>query len=215
MKLLETLSKAEIIDRVLVGEKYFFEILVRRNNPYLYKIGRSYDFSHDDVMDIMQDTYIDAYKNLSGFEKRANFRTWIFRIMLNNCYRKRNKSSFKKEIMQEINDRSKPMFMEQINHVGEIVQNRELGSIIEGALDKIPIEYRMVFTLREMNGLSVSDTASILDITEGNVRVRLNRAKAMLRDALERSYTSNELFEFHLVYCDEMVERVMDKIFSL
>ncbi len=215
MKLLETLSEAEIIDRVLVGEKYFFEILVRRNNPYLYKIGRSYDFSHDDVMDIMQDTYIDAYKNLSGFEKRANFRTWIFRIMLNNCYRKGNKSSFKKEIMQEINDRSKPMFMEQINHVGEIVQNRELGSIIETALNHIPIEYRMVFTLREMNGLSVSDTASILDITEGNVRVRLNRAKAMLRDALERSYTSNELFEFHLVYCDEMVERVMDKIFSL
>lgn len=211
----EKFTDTEIIGRIINGEKALYEIIVRRFNPYLYKIGRSYNYNHEDTQDLMQETFIDAYKNLSQFEDRSDFRTWIARIMLNNCYRKKEKSSFKNEIMQDENDNSKPMFSEGNNDTDKIVQNRELGRIIEDALVKIPFNYRIAFSLREINGLNVAETANLLNISEANVKVRLNRAKTMLRSEIEKTYSASELFEFNLIYCDAIVENVMKKINEL
>jgi len=163
----------------------------------------------------MQETFIDAYKSLLQFEGRADFKTWIIRIMMNNCYRKREKASFKNEIMQDANEYSTPMFSNKNNDIDKIIQNRELRHIIENALRKIPFDYRMVFSLREITGLNVSETAEMLGISETNVKVRLNRAKTMLRRDIENDYSANELFEFNLIYCDPMVENVMKKINEL
>jgi RNA polymerase sigma-70 factor (ECF subfamily) len=107
------------------------------------------------------------------------------------------------------------MFTNRNSNTDKIVQNRELGHIIENALRKIPFDYRMVFSLREINGLNVSETAEMLGISEANVKVRLNRAKIMLRRDIENAYSANELFEFNLIYCDPMVEKVMNKISEL
>lgn len=211
----ENFTETEVIGRVIDGEKAPYEIIVRHFNPYLYKIGRSYNYNHEDTQDLMEETFVDAYKNLLQFEGRADFKTWIIRIMMNNCYRKRGKASFKNEIMQDANEYSTPMFTNSYNDTDKIIQNRELGHIIENALRKIPFDYRMVFSLREINGLNVSETAEMLGISEANVKVRLNRAKIMLRRDVEDAYSANELFEFNLLYCDPMVEKVMNKINEL
>lgn len=211
----EKLTETEIIGRIAAGEKSLYEIIVRRYNPHLYKVGRSYNYNHEDTQDLMQDTFIDAYRNLQQFEGRADFKTWIMRIMLNNCYRKREKLSFKNEISTEVNDQSTPLFAHRDNDTDKIIQNRELGLIIEDALSRIPFDYRMVFALREINGMNVAETASLLNITEANVKVRLNRSKAMLRDHIEQSYSSRELYEFNLIYCDAMVENVMKRIYEI
>jgi len=215
MRQFEKFRETEIIERILKGEKSLYELIVRRFNPYLYKIGRSYNYNHEDTQDLMQETFIDAYKSLSQFEGRASFKTWIIRIMMNNCYRKREKSSFKNEIMQDVNDHSIPMFTNRNNETDNVVQSRELKHIIEDALIRIPLDYRMVFSLREINGLNVSETAAMMNITEANVKVRLNRAKTMLRAEIENAYSATELFEFNLIYCDAMVENVMNKINEL
>src|SRR3546814_18520284 len=76
----EKLTETEIIRRVMCGEKALYEMIVRRFNPCLYKIGRSYNYNHQDTQDLMQETFIDAYKGLSQFEGRAHFKTWIIRI---------------------------------------------------------------------------------------------------------------------------------------
>ena len=211
----EKFTETEIIGRILDGDKSLYEIIVRRFNPYLYKIGRSYNYNHEDTQDLMQETFIDAYKNLNKYEGRASFKTWIIRIMMNNCYRKKRKSSFKNEIIQDMNDNSKPMFISGNNDTEKTIQNRELGHIIEKALVNIPFDYRMVFSLREINGLNVSDTADLLEISESNVKVRLNRAKSMLRKEIESNYVAGELFEFNLIYCDAIVENVMKSINEL
>jgi len=211
----ENFTEAEVIRRVIEGEKALYEIIVRRFNPFLYKIGRSYNYNHQDTQDLMQETFIDAYKSLLQFEGRADFKTWIIRIMMNNCYRKREKASFKNEIMQDANEYSTPMFSNKNNDIDKIIQNRELRHIIENALRKIPFDYRMVFSLREISGLNVSETAEMLGISETNVKVRLNRAKTMLRRDIENDYSANELFEFNLIYCGPMVENVMKKINEL
>lgn len=216
VKQFEKLTEVEIIQRILEGEKPLYEIIVRRFNPYLYKIGRSYNYNHEDTQDLMQGTYVDAFKSLSQFERRSNFKTWLIRIMLNNCYRKKEKFSFKNEYAQaEINENVKPMFNNSNNDANKHLDNRELGHIIEESLGKIPDDYRMVFSLREMNGLNVSETANLLNISETNVKVRLNRAKAMLRNEVEKSYSADEIFEFNLIFCNAITEKVMKRISDL
>lgn len=215
METINELSEIQIVERVLNGEKSLYELIVRRFNPYLYKVGRSYNYNHEDTQDLMQDTFVDAYKNLSQFEGRAGFKTWLIRIMLNNCYRKKEKFSYKNETAKQLQENSQPMFSNKNNDTHKIVQNRELGHIIEDALGKIPEEYRMVFSLREINGMNVAETAELLHISEANVKVRLNRCKAMLRTEIEKSYAGEELFEFNAVYCNAVTARVMNIINEL
>ena len=207
----EKYSDKEVIDNVLDGQIGMFEILIKRTNPFLYKTGRSYNYNHQDTQDLMQDTFIDIFNNLAGFKNLSTFKTWAIRIMLNNCYKKRHKMSFKNEYPSEIIEKAVPMFS-SANDTNNTILNKELNTVIENALAQIPEAYRMVFSLRKVIGLSVSETAETLDITEANVKVRLNRAKSMLRTEIEKTYEKEEIFEFNLIYCDPMVDMVMKKI---
>lgn len=203
----------EIIEKILGGETAWFEILIRRNNPFLYKTGRSCNFSHEDTQDLMQDSFIDAYGNLAKFEHRSSFKTWIIKIMLNKCFQKKEKLSYKKLSVATINDKSTPMFSDKKNNdITEKLAGKELSAVIERALQQLPEKYRLTFSLREMSGMNVSETAETLHITETNVKARLNRAKAMLRKEIEKSYSGEEIFEFNLIYCDAMVNNVMKRI---
>jgi len=157
----------------------------------------------------MQETYLSAYNNLANFQGRASFKTWITKIMLNHCYHARKKYSYKNEtqLLYNVADAAVPVFQQHNNNEKELM-NRELGKILEHALKNIPHDYKIVFTLRELNGFNVAETSDTLGISESNVKVRLNRAKALLRAGLKDMYSPAEIFEFNLVYCDEMVKRV-------
>jgi RNA polymerase sigma factor (sigma-70 family) len=207
-------TDTEVISRILAGEPAFYEILIRRNNPYLFKVGMAYGYNKQDVEDLMQDTFISAYKNLGRFEQRASFKTWIVKIMLHHCYHKKQKLSFKNEkpVYATFNEKKIPMFSHSPADPDKRILNRELRLVIEDAIGRIPVKYRMAFSLRELNGMSVAETAEALGISEVNVKVRLNRAKAMLRKEIEKMYTPEDIFEFNLIYCGRMVERVMAKI---
>src|SRR3954452_13689082 len=97
----QQLTDVDVIERVLNGEISLYEVLIRRYNPYLYKIGMSYGYRHEDVQDLMQETFINAYQSLAKFENRASFKTWIIKIMLNECYHKAQKQSSFREIPVE------------------------------------------------------------------------------------------------------------------
>ena len=211
--LADGITDLEVIRRILTGEVVLFEMLIKRNNSSLYKTGRSYGFNHQDVEDLMQETYINAYSNLSKFEGRSSFRTWIIKIMLNQCHHKAKKFSFRNEKPRELsqNENYIPMFSSKADP-NNAIANREMTAILQNAIFQIPIDYRMVFSLRELNGLSIAETADALDITPSNVKVRLNRAKTMLRKQLEQIYSGENLFEYNLIYCDKMVEKVMSTI---
>lgn len=209
------LSEAELIDRVKNGDLAVFEVLIRRYNPYLYKVGRSYRFNHQDVEDIMQETFIKVYQNLSKLENSKYFKTWLIKIMLNECYRKSHKAGKQKEVALDtfLNEKISPMFSNNNNSDTEKnVTNREMNSAIENAIKQIPLDYSLVFSLRELNGMSVMETATALSITETNVKARLSRAKAMLRKEVEKMYSPEEIFQFNLIYCDSIVTKVMDAI---
>jgi RNA polymerase sigma-70 factor (ECF subfamily) len=218
LKQFDTLTETELIRRIRDGETELYEILIRRYNPYLYKVGMSYGFNHQDVEDLMQDSFISAYMNLDKFEGRSSFKTWLVRIMLNHCYQKSKKTSHKNEKLMEtnFNDQATPMFQDQqpVDAYRTVV-NKEVSQIIGKALVKIPVDYRLVFCLRELNGMSTAETAEAIGITETNVKVRLNRARHLLRQTIEKMYSPEDIFEFNLIYCDKIVNNVMNKINSL
>jgi RNA polymerase sigma factor (sigma-70 family) len=210
-----TIQDEEVIPKIIGGETGLFEVLIRRNNPFLYKTGMSYGFSHHDTEDLMQDAFVAAYENLNKFEHRSSFKTWIIRIMLNLCYKKIHKASFKNEkpVTGDFQLNDEPLFETNSNEdIHRLAINKELNRVIETALLNIPLEYRMVFSLRELMGMNTADTSGALGITETNVKVRLNRAKHMLREKIVAVYSPAEIFEFNLVYCNRITQLVMEKI---
>ncbi|MDN3606555.1 sigma-70 family RNA polymerase sigma factor [Kaistella yonginensis] len=212
MKTQAQYSDEELIQKILHQETALFELIIRRNNQSLYRIGKMYHFSHEDTQDLMQETYIKAYTHLNQFQNRSSLKTWLSKIMVHECYRKSQKWAFKNVESLEKN----PSLFAKLGstETSNKVMNTELNTVIEKSLLHIPEDYRTVFLLREINGLNVLETAEILDITESNVKTRLSRAKSFLRKEIEKTYNKEEIFEFNLIYCDAMVERVMQKIVS-
>jgi RNA polymerase sigma-70 factor (ECF subfamily) len=214
--LLTKSSEEEIIRKILDGEMALFEILIRRYNSILYKIARSYDFNHEEAQDLLQETHISAYQNLKKFQSRSSYKTWIAKIMVNKCLYKLSYGSSKYEVSHQVSDENlQPMFSSKKQNTEHEVLNKELSHILEKSLEIIPVHYRTVFILREVEGLSVAETAEMLSVTPVNVKVRLNRAKNLLQKELERYYSKTQLYDFNLVYCDSVVKNVFDAISKL
>ena len=216
-KSVQQYSDLEVIQQVITGNTALFEIIIRRYNPYLYKVGRSYGFNHQDTEDLMQETFINSYMNLKQFAERSSFKTWLITIMINQCYRKAHKFNYLKEQTADLlPDNSSFMFLPK-NHsnTDDAVLSKEFNKVVEACLQQLPQEYRTTFALRELAGLSVAETAEVMNTTVPNVKVRLNRAKAMLRKAIEKTYSTEDIYEFNLVCCDHIVTGVMKHISAL
>ena len=211
-KILIQNSEAEIIRKILDGEMALFEILIRRTNSILYKIARSYDFSHEESKDLLQETHISAYQNLNKFEFRSSYKTWTAKIMVHKCLYKLNYGSSKYEVSNIVDENSQPMFSSKKQSTEAEVLNNELSYILEKSLEKIPVHYRTVFILREVEGLSVAETAEMLNLSTVNVKVRLNRAKNLLQKELDKYYSKAQLYNFDLIHCDSVVKHVLDAL---
>ena len=203
----DQLPDTALIDRILAGEKRLFEFIMRRYNQRLFRIGMSLLNDETEVEDAMQTTYVKAYEHLGRFEQRSSAGTWLIRILLNECLAQRKRK-------QRVSARYNEEEMERktsIETPAKILLNKELGKALENALSQLPEKYRMVFVLREIEEMSTRETGDALGIGEQNVKVRLNRAKTMLRDNLN-GYFKENTFHFHLTRCDRMVDRVFRQL---
>lgn len=204
-----------IISRVLLGKAEEYEILVRRYNSLLYKTARGILLKEDDIEDAMQEAYLRAFEKLHQFRKEARFSTWLTRILINCALQQVNK--LKKEPL-----RMDELGADDLNSLQEITEetstNPEIGEnlkkAVESAIDHLPSKYRVVFMLREIEHTPIAEAATILGITEENVKIRLHRAKGMLREILQTELNSLEVFEFQAPRCALLAERVMYQIHS-
>ncbi|MFB6456827.1 sigma-70 family RNA polymerase sigma factor [Chitinophaga sp. Hz27] len=200
-----TNTDAAIIERVQAGEKQLFEILIRKYNQRLYRIGMSILAHPADTQDAMQTSYINAYQNLSRFENRSEFATWLSRIMFNQCQEQQCKSG---HIQSGIDFNHNYTTMKTPE---KDLANKDLGFILEREITALPEQYRLVFVLREIEDMTVRETAEMLAIEEINVKVRLNRAKALLRQRLQ-GYMKNHVYSIHLSRCNRIVSYVMQQL---
>lgn len=202
-----TLSDEETVHRILNGETHLYENLMRKFNTRLYRIGMSIINDDMEAEDIMQTAYINAFRQLHTFQQKSTFSTWLTRIVINESLlhkKKRTKrlQMFSNQVNKEYDDNT-PL---------KNLMNKELKIILEKAVSALPEKYRLVFVMREIQEMSTSETMEILDLGESNVKIRLNRAKEMLRNELSTYYKSTQLFEFNLVRCDKIVNYVMQQI---
>jgi RNA polymerase sigma factor, sigma-70 family len=205
-----------IIQKILDGEKALFEVLIRRTNALLYKIARMYGFNHQDSEDLMQESHISAFQHLNSFAYRSSYKTWISKIMIHKCLYKLKYGYQAKETNEIFNENAQPMHTSlSSSSTDAAVNNNELGKVLESCIQQLPLIYRSVFLLRELEGYSVIETAEMLGITEVNVKVRLNRARIMMQKELETYYNRSEVYSFNLKYCDPLTKKVMEKIDAL
>jgi len=188
-----------LIQRILAGEKDAFEQIIRRYNQRLFRTGMAILNNDAETEDAMQSAYINAYEHLGRFENRAAFSTWLTRIMVNECLKLKKKQK---------NNHSIPENHTTMITPAHVLVNKELNGLLENAISQLPEKYRLVFMLREIEEMSVRETAETLTIEETNVKVRLNRAKTMLRESL-KSYMKGNVYHFHLMRCDRMVVNVL------
>lgn len=207
------ISDEEVIGRILQGEKDLYAVIVRRYNQRLYRIGISILDDDTEVEDAMQVAYIQAYENLAKFSFKASFPTWLTRILINECLlrlKRRGKSIFMNDgNMENVIQYQQPG--EPQTPVTKVL-NAELRAILEEAIRKLPEKYRIVFIMREIENMNVAETKDCLDLSGVNVKVRLNRAKALLRDQLNSYYKKEDILHFHLRRCARMIEIVMGKV---
>lgn len=207
------ITDQQIVEEILQGQKDAFEILIRRYNQRLYRIIRIYIRDEDEIEDLIQETYLSCYENLAGFNRRAAFSTWLTRIAINKALLHLRERKKKLSILDSLKELFSDM---EKNHNSvnpeEKMISQETKIQLEKLVDRLPDKYREVFMMSQIVQMKSVDIASCLDISEENVRVRLLRAKRILKDRLEPALAQNALFEFGNERCDLLTFQVMEMI---
>ena len=185
----------ELLRRFLGGDRDAFRILVQRYHTVLVQIARYYVNSTATAEDVAQDTWIAVLRGAERFEGRASFKTWLFRIVAN-----RARSTGTREKRQIPVDPTDPVAGDRFNAEGmwkepppsfadllaDTEANAELAATVRAVIANLPDIQRSVVTLRDVEGLSTSEVATLLDLSEANARVVLHRARSHIRETVER-----------------------------
>ncbi len=212
----QSIPDLEVVDRVRAGEKGLYELLMRRHNQRLYRVIRSVVTNDVEAEDILQESWVRAYEHLDQFAGLASFSTWITRIAFYEALARSRKSKRWTpledqggDIMPEVTRRRATSTTPET----EAMRN-QLGQMLESAVDGLPVTYRSVFMLREIEQMSTSETAECLGLSEEAVKTRLHRSKALLRRELEGRLGASTAaaYTFLGARCDRTVARVLDRI---
>ncbi len=212
----EPLSDEEIVRRILDGETALFELIMRRYNQRLYRVARAILRDDAEAEDVMQDAYVRAYGHLSQFAGRSQFATWLTRIAIHEALARvqRRKKTDQLGANKWHDGEGEMNIAATALNPEEQLSASELGRALESAILSIPEQYRLVLIMRDVEQLSTTETANALDLTEENVKVRLHRARAMVRKNLfaQAGSEAPRAFGFMGERCDRVVARVMAKI---
>lgn len=212
----QKIGETELIKRILAGEKELYEILVRRNNQKLYRVIRTYLKIEAEIEDVMQNSYIKAYSKLYQFKLNSSFSTWLIRIAINEALARLNEKGKIYNLRGDNRDLSKPLILE-IPDIGELnpqdkMIRKESKVLLENAIDRLEVKYKAVYIMKEVEEMSIKEISDALDITATNVKVRLHRAKLMLKENLYEISADKNVFEFGFSRCDRITENVMNQI---
>jgi RNA polymerase sigma factor (sigma-70 family) len=205
------LKDSDIIRDILKGDKEKYALLMRKYNQRIYRICKGYLKDEDEIENVMQDTYVKAYQNLQAFENRSKFITWLTRIAINECLQNLRRNG-KTDLMDTSEENNEIMKRTDNNDPEKQSLNRELKELLELAISQLPEKYRAVFIMREIEKMSVEETSGAMNLTEANVKIRLNRAKEMLKNTILKNYSMETIFEFNLVRCDRIAQNVLARI---
>ena len=199
-----------VVSQLVGGDRTAFERLMRGNNQRLFRVARAIVLDDAEAEDAVQAAYLAAFLGLERFEGRSSLSTWLTSIVLREAFARRRalvragRLSNIEEVGDELADaRESPE---------DAASLQQLTRLTERAIDGLPPVYRVVLVLRQVQGLSGPETAASLGVSEEVVRVRLHRARNMLRDVLpelELDASGVKPYGFDGERCTRIVERVL------
>jgi RNA polymerase sigma-70 factor, ECF subfamily len=210
----DPLTDEEIVARITAGDSALFEILMRRHNQRVYRAVRAVLGSADDIEDVMQQAYLNAYQHLAQFAGEARFATWLTRIAVNEALGRRRKRN--RFFGEGENDVAISLIESTAPDPEEQASTSELRDVMEREVAALPDLLRVVVMMRDVEGLNTAETADCLGLSEDVVKTRLHRARAILRENLYQraGVTLQSLFSFGQSHCDRLVFAVMAEIRS-
>jgi RNA polymerase sigma-70 factor (ECF subfamily) len=205
------LSDEQVVARVLAGQTALFEVLMRRHNERLYRAARAIVKDESEAEDVMQQAYVNAYSHLRQFDQRARFSTWLTRIAVHEAIARARRRGRYMTMEEEV---AQPGAASSTPDPERQAFARELGRLVESAIDRLPDGAREVFVLRQVEELSTEEAAYVLDVSEAVVKTRLSRARAALRRDLEEraGLAESTAFRFLRPRCDAVVSKVLTRI---
>ncbi len=186
-------AEEQLVHSLRSGEDSGFETLVRSYGPQVMAIARRYLQSEADAADCFQDTFVAVFQSIDSYQQRSSLRHWVRGVTINKCLMKMRKRQRRRE---ESIEHMLPLFDERGNRVevanprqkagiGESLDAEQLQRVVRENIDRLPDDYRLVLLLRDIDGYTTRESASILGIKENAVKTRLHRARSALRYMLE------------------------------
>lgn len=218
---LDHLDDKALVALALEREEAAFRLIMQRHNRQLYRVARGVLGNDTDAEDVVQETYVRAFTHLDGFRGEARLSTWLTRIALN-------------EALGRVRDRRPTTDLRHLDAIDEQGEARviflpsarqdsnpeasaaraEARRLLERAVDQLPGPFRAVFVMRDVEELSVEETASQLGLRPETVKTRLHRARRQLRQSLHETLAATlvDAFPFAGARCARITEAVLDRL---
>jgi len=195
-------SDGTLVEKSQQGDYLSFQELVKRHEKKIYNLAYKIMGNKEDASDVLQETFLQAFKKLPGFKSKAKFSTWLYRIAVNICLMRKRRQKKIKTVSLDV-----PILTKQEDEIRRelrddwsksplaSLESEEVKRALSNAIDSLPEEYRTVFILRGVNGFSNEEVANTLKISLPAVKSRLHRARLFLRDKLSeyfKEYGSRE-----------------------
>ena len=216
------LSDSELASRIAARDVAAVRLVTGRNNQRLFRTAWSILKDRSEAEDAVQDGYLKAFEAIGTFAGRSSLSTWLTRIVVNEALSRRRRAQRRSHLL----DQASVVFLEEYRErlmAGSVTQSpekvlmrRQISKLLETAIARLPDTFRSVFVLREIEGLSVEDTAEALQIPVETVKTRLFRARRRLQKELDPELCSglSESFPFAGADCEAMTNRVITRFFG-
>ncbi len=216
----DALEDAELVQLARGRDAAALRVIMRRHNRRLYRVARAVTRDDNEAEDVVQEAYSLAFANLDKFRGDSSLTTWLMRIALNEALgrlrRRRPTVELSTLDSEHRNDAHIIQFPLMTSNLDpeRAVAHRQIGLLMERAIDDLPEIFRIVFVMREIEELSVEETASLLGLPEATVKTRLHRARRLLRQALEDQLAPalEGAFPFDGMRCTRTADRVLERL---
>lgn len=187
------ISDNDLIEKFRKGCQSSFEELISRYETKAHNLAMRLTRNAEDAEEVLQDVFVTVYRKIDGFEGKAKFSSWLYRITVNAAFmklrkRRQDQSVPLEDLAPNVQNKAISQQFTTLAMCDSLTMNNEIKDALEGAISKLPDDYRAVFVLRDIDGLSNKEVGQILNLSIPAVKSRLHRSRLMLRKRLRRFY---------------------------
>ncbi len=189
----ETISDLTLVAKLRKGSIEALEELITRYEAKVFNLAMRFTRNQEDAEEVLQDVFSTLYRKASSFQGKSAFSSWLYRIVVNAAFMKLRKRKQDQTVsIEDLSPAVRQYCIEKESNLPQrsdiLSMNREMRDMLQGAINRLPGQYRAVFVLRDVDGLSNQEVGKILNLSIPAVKSRLHRSRLMLRKKLQRYY---------------------------